>query len=814
MHEALRATVSALFGAYLLYHYKSVISVIRWLLYLMTLPVTLTLTLHLDGLHVLFIMIVLGVVAWVVVQYWGWRKYAKLKEVPNIRAPPFELRPIEAPPVDPRATLLASIRIFGFLEEDVYDTLMSNTQESTLCEGERLETSNRDFIIVIEGRVQLRMPYTRPSSILTLAIEALEDGSLSSKDQEESVLTEVGPGGIVSSLFDVLAIFTQTNPPLGPPVAAVAVTNSRILTIPESAFENLRREHTKASAHIVQVIMSRFQRVTFLTLQKYLGLSREARCIEQSLNNYDLHDDSCCRKNNSNSSYNGTRRFSYQSDDPTNKASQPGNYKGDDDGKYNCPYHLPSITDLFGIDIGSPTTGSNENASAPQLSELMTRMNRQTREAAQQSIFSYVARVFGVKVPRPDSPNSGGAWEMVSLRVATPEVPLVRQGDRNPGLFILLHGSLIVASHPETNAPGRKVISVVSRPGSLVGVMAAFMGQHSLVTVTAQKECLVAFIGQRQLEWIVDRHPEILLTLAGRLLEKLSPMVRAIDLALEWVHLSAGQVMCRQGERAEHIYIVLHGRLRCIKDGNEELEVLAEYGSGQSVGEIEMLLQTTWAGTFHAIRDTDIASMPRILFDALSIIHPDISLNISRILARKSQMESKDSTLLQAKQNNFRTVAIMPVSSGMHRLAVEFAQRLRDEISTMDSVLLLDSATIIDVLGRHAFSAIGKLKLLEWLNQVEEEQRIVIYLVDSTVQSKWTQRCIRQADCILLIANADADPAIGAYERLLLGAQSSAARKELVLVHGEMDCPSGLTRTWLSSRIWIMSHHHVGHLTT
>lgn len=79
-------------------------------------------------------------------------------------------------------------------------------------------------------------------------------------------------------------------------------------------------------------------------------------------------------------------------------------------------------------------------------------------------------------------------------------------------------------------------------------------------------------------------------------------------------------------------------------------------------------------------------------------------------------------------------------------------------------------------------------------------------LSDTPVNSAWTQTCITQADCILVVGLAGGSPEIGEYERYMLG-QKSTARKILVLLHAERYSVSGLTRSWLNNRVWINGGH-------
>ena len=111
----------------------------------------------------------------------------------------------------------------------------------------------------------------------------------------------------------------------------------------------------------------------------------------------------------------------------------------------------------------------------------------------------------------------------------------------------------------------------------------------------------------------------------------------------------------------------------------------------------------------------------------------------------------------------------------------------------------LDHAKVMGAMGRHAFTRIGKLKLAAWLAEVEQVSRIVLYVADSQVSSPWTQSCIRQADCILLVTYGAGDPGLGEYERLMISMKTTA-RKELVLLHPERLVAAGSTRPFLQVR--------------
>ncbi|EFX02937.1 lipid acyl hydrolase [Grosmannia clavigera kw1407] len=455
---------------------------------------------------------------------------------------------------------------------------------------------------------------------------------------------------------------------------------------------------------------------------------------------------------------------------------------------------------------------------------------------------------------------------------------LVEQGERNPGLYYVIDGfldiciperdasslSIFDASHskgpsatatplmddpfnntfatpktPQNDEPkgssagddgkkggrARRSVALI-KPGGLAGYIGTVSSYRSFIDVVAKTDVYVGFLPRTSLERIVDRYPIVLLTMAKRLTHILPRLILHIDFALEWLQVSAGQVIFHRNEESEAIYIVLNGRLRLVderKDGG--MAVLAEYGQGDSVGELEVLTETARSGTLHAIRDTELVKFPRTLFNSLAQEHPNITIKISKIIASRMRnlMDNPAATLSRdgsvitttvgksaSSTENLRTVAILPVTAGVP--VVEFGNKLMSALSqvgTPNGATSLNQAAIMSHLGRHAFNRMGKLKLSQFLADLEEKYSLVVYVADTNVNSPWTQTCITQADAILLVGLAEDSPVIGEYERFMLGMKSTA-RKVLVLLHPERYSSSGLTRAWLKNRVWINGgHFHV-----
>lgn len=136
--------------------------------------------------------------------------------------------------------------------------------------------------------------------------------------------------------------------------------------------------------------------------------------------------------------------------------------------------------------------------------------------------------------------------------------------------------------------------------------------------------------------------------------------------------------------------------------------------------------------------------------------------------------------------------------------------------------------------------SVHEYRLSSWLGQQEDLHRIVLYQSDGRL-SPWTQRCIRQADCIIIVGLGEQEPTVGQVregagqgegvglqrrlkvdgvsepglppssfqlERMLEGG-AARAQKQLVLLHREDGPPPKGTVEWLNMRSWISRHMHL-----
>lgn len=354
---------------------------------------------------------------------------------------------------------------------------------------------------------------------------------------------------------------------------------------------------------------------------------------------------------------------------------------------------------------------------------------------------------------------------------------LVEQGERSPGLYYVVDGFLDIGTENKkgshdllqktdprgqffrtaSNAdrddddntppsPGRKSVALV-KPGGLAGYIGSVSSYRSFIDVVAKTDVYVGFLPRASLERIVDRYPIILLTMAKRLTNILPRLILHIDFALEWVQVNAGQVIFHNADESDAIYIVLNGRLRLVEDHKDgKVVARAEFGQGESVGELEVLTETARSGTLHAIRDTELVKFPRSLFNSLAQEHPNITIKISKIIASRMRSIVDDPAKYLGKEAgsgaitnqrkstiNLRTVALLPVTAGVP--IVDFGHRLMAALSQVgppNGATSLNQAAILNHLGKHAFNKMGKLRLSQYLADLEEKYGLVVYVAGKT----------------------------------------------------------------------------------
>ncbi|XP_070312740.1 patatin-like phospholipase domain-containing protein 7 isoform X4 [Odocoileus virginianus] len=396
---------------------------------------------------------------------------------------------------------------------------------------------------------------------------------------------------------------------------------------------------------------------------------------------------------------------------------------------------------------------------------------------------------------------------------------VLRQGDQDTSILFVVSGLLHVYQRKIDSE--EDTFLFMARPGEMVGQLAVLTGEPLIFTIRANRDCSFLSISKAHFYDIMRRQPAVVLSVAHTVVRRVSSFVRQIDFALDWMEVEAGRAIYRQGDKSDCTYIVLSGRLRAVIQKDDGKKRLAgEYGRGDLVGVVETLTRQARATTVHAIRDSELAKLPEGALNSIKRQYPQVVTRLIRLLGEKilGSLQQGAAAGHQFRfhtvggkwdsgnpASNLSTVAVMPVSEDVPLTA--FTLELKHALSAIGPALLLTSDSIKQRLGSAALDSIHEYRLSSWLGQQEDIHRIVLYQADCTL-TPWTQRCIRQADCILVVGLGEQEPTVGELERML---ETSAARaqKQLVLLHRQDGPAPARTVDWLNMRGWCSGHLHL-----
>ena len=406
------------------------------------------------------------------------------------------------------------------------------------------------------------------------------------------------------------------------------------------------------------------------------------------------------------------------------------------------------------------------------------------------------------------------------MRLAAGEI-LFHQGDRGDALYLIVRGRLAVHV---TSPDGTETVVDELGPPACVGELAVLTEQARNATVFALEDAELVRVAREDVQGLAERRPQLIAALAQTVLPRLrraqladvlsnlfgaidSAALRELEAALEWQHLAAGELLFRSGDPSDALYIVINGRLSVtVTDAHGSTSAVGEVRRGETVGEVGLLTGSPRSAAATAVRDTDVVRLSQATFERLHERYPRVMIQLSHLIARRTQQLVSSARPATGRAATF---AILPISRSAPLAG--FVRRLAAALAEHGPTLHLDSARVDRAFGLSGGAQIDAdhpmdVALIGWLGQQEADHDYVVYEA-ATSWSAWTQRCLRQADRIVLLGDASDTPAVGAVEEQLWRS-GVRARVELVLVQRD-DCaqPAG-TMAWLEKRR-VHAHHHL-----
>lgn len=269
-----------------------------------------------------------------------------------------------------------------------------------------------------------------------------------------------------------------------------------------------------------------------------------------------------------------------------------------------------------------------------------------------------------------------------------------------------------------------------------------------------------------------------------------SSSMAAIERELSLLVLPGGAPLFRQGEPADAVYLVASGCLGVFRhdEEGEEPGLIAEIPPGNIVGEMSLLSHTHRTRSVAALRDSEVWRLARSSFDTLTAHHPETLPALMRNVAVRNAMGPTK------RRRQPRTFALLP--TGHDVPAARFAVMLSNALGRIG-----DQVQMLGPDSQHEEP--------DWFARCEMDSSFVLYRADPTL-TPWTELCLRQADCLVVVRLADDDePTRVPFE--IESTEPGAVfrrRRELVLLHEARDPRSGSTAPQLAGGMY-GQHHHV-----
>uniref|UniRef100_A0A8C6PY17 lysophospholipase n=1 Tax=Nothobranchius furzeri TaxID=105023 RepID=A0A8C6PY17_NOTFU len=715
--------------------------------------------------------------------------------------------------------MLKNVRVLGHFEKPLFLELCRHMVFIELQEGEVLFRPGDDddsIYVVQDGRLEL---------------------CIQENDGTEPVVKDVLPGDSVHSLLSILDIITGYPAPYKT-VSTRAATRSTILRLPASAFESVFKKYPETLVRVIQIIMVRLQRVTFLALHNYLGLTTELFNPESQAVPLSNINGVMAEANSGKTA----RRLHLQDDVPagfSENISEPDCAKESPSNSCRRVRSISMPPECTGNDLNmacerarviideapaSPATQKSSLKKNVTMQPTPSEVLHYTDSGGQSDAISFGKSSTILQAAKRDLQviiqlqDPGLLDGRVTLHHVKAGSVVARQGDQEVSIHFVISGLLHVYQRMIDREEDTRLF--VTHPGELVGQLAVLTGEPLIFTVRAQRDCSFLSISKTHFYEIMRVEPKVVLNVAHTVSRRMSSFIRQIDFALDWMAVEAGRAVYRQGDKSDSTFIVLSGRLRSVimKD-NGKKEMIGEYGRGDLIGVVETLTHQNRATTVHAVRDSELAKLPEGALSSIKRKFPQVVTRLIHLLGQKILQQvnvplSARSLALHTpgskwdagnQASNLSTVTVLPVSEEVPLTA--FTLELQHALLAIGPTLLLTSDIIKQRLGAAALDSVHEYRLSSWLGQQEDLHRIVLYQTDYSL-TPWTQRCIRQADCIIIVGVGEQDPAVGELERMLEGS-AVRAQKQLVLLHREDGLPPQGTVHWLNMRSWISRHLHL-----
>jgi NTE family protein len=396
---------------------------------------------------------------------------------------------------------------------------------------------------------------------------------------------------------------------------------------------------------------------------------------------------------------------------------------------------------------------------------------------------------------------------------------LLTRGETARAVYVIVDGALRASAERED---GTELTLSEFGQGEIAGEMAILTGGGVYsASVSAALDSVLVRVPRSTFEHVLKTSPQVVQELSEGIRRRIArsqlalgltrlfgplheSVLRYVESRVHWVRLQAGETLFSEGDGGQDLYFVLGGRLRAVAGGR----VLSEMSRGESIGEIALLTGEPRTATVIAVRDSELVRISREAFEEIVQKYPKVMHVLAEIVVRRLRAKER----VSAAHAGGLCIAVLGI--GTIASTVDFTERLVKALGNIGPTLHLSGKRIDTLLNQPGIADSDKddvagMRLTAWLEEQESQYGFLVCEADRN-ESGWTLRCLRQADEILLVAQAGSDPEPSRAEKALLGGHDAVSKacQTLILLHRDGSrLPSG-TERWFSGRD-VQRHFHI-----
>ncbi len=271
--------------------------------------------------------------------------------------------------------------------------------------------------------------------------------------------------------------------------------------------------------------------------------------------------------------------------------------------------------------------------------------------------------------------------------------------------------------------------------------------------------------------------------------------------SVEWVQLKRGEILFRQGEPGDSLYLVIRGRVRILvkdPDKGTDLEI-ASYTRGDILGELALLADQPRAATVQALRSTELARLRRDQAEQL-FSDPNFMLPFAKLIAARAGRN-------EGKRQRPEVIGLFGATSdsAWFKQVSEGVISLMGEIAQVSSVRFAQAPAYLKTASGYDWDG-----LRQWLNEVEQDCRFLVLC--SNDSERWNSELCHHVDKIVWFGrNVDDIADFTSWRHVLNVDKISASLEEhLVLDHCGAQVDAKAANRWYEAAAFVSVLHLPG----